>query len=81
MCIIQYMFQKLTIVGTILSLFDFVKNCYHLKNIPALRAKGLHIVELNTRARVALVVKGGANSFSIREGDYCLSGAYSNIVF
>ena len=52
------MFQKLTIVGTILSLFDFVKNCYHLKNIPALRAKGLHTGELNTRARSALVISG-----------------------
>ena len=30
------------------------------ENIQALRAKGLHIPELNTRARFALVVKGGA---------------------
>ena len=34
------------------------------KSIPALRAKGLHRGELNTRARSALVVKGGAGEWS-----------------
>ena len=29
----------------------------HVKNIPALRAKGLHNPELDTRARSALVIK------------------------
>ena len=31
---------------------------YIQKNIPALRAKGLHIMELDTRARFALVIRG-----------------------
>ena len=39
----------------------FIKNWWTSApfwNIPALRAKGLHIRELNTRARSALVIKG-----------------------
>ena len=35
----------------------------HVKNIPALRAKGLHIVELDTRARFALVIKKESKQF------------------
>ena len=35
-------------------------------NIPALRAKGLHIVELDTRARFALVIKKKSKQLSTK---------------
>ena len=50
-------------VSEVMNSKDILTLITTLKNIPALRAKGLHIVELDTRARFALVIKKESKQF------------------